>query len=139
MDDDLRWRVAIHEAGHCVAARLMGLPCGSASIVEPDPRAMFARDCGGPSIVALMAGAISEALVLGDYDEVGVEVDWERASARLERLGYFDGDDALWARTFDLLREHVDVIERVATKLFHAGWLNGGEIDALLARYLCRT
>ena len=33
-----------------------------------------------------MAGAISEALVLGDYDEVGIVVDWERASARLERL-----------------------------------------------------
>jgi hypothetical protein len=48
---------------------------------------MFARDCGAASIVALMAGAISEALVLGDYDDVGVEVDWKRASARLERLG----------------------------------------------------
>ena len=127
-----RWRVAVHEAGHCVAARLMGLPYFGASIVEPDPHAMFARDCGAESIVALMAGAISEALVLGDYDDVGVEVDWKRASARLERLGYFDGGDALWRWTFDLLREHEDVIVRLATELFHAGWLDGDEIDALM-------
>jgi hypothetical protein len=132
MDDDLRWRVSIHEAGHCVAARLMGLPCGSASIVEPDPHAMFARDCGAPSICALMAGAVSEALVLGDYDDVGVEVDWEHASARFERLGYFDGGDALWAWTFDLLREHADVIERVAAALMDARSLSGDEIDALV-------
>jgi hypothetical protein len=131
-DDDLRWRVAIHEAGHCVAARLMGLPCGSASIVAPDPHAMFARDCGAESIVALMAGAISEALVLGDFDDVGVEVDWKRASARLERLGYFDGGDALWTYTTALLEPHVDVIERLATELFHAGWLDGDAIDAVL-------
>ena len=70
--------------------------------------------------------------MLGDYDEVGVEVDWERASARLERLGYFDGGDALWRWTFDLLREHEDVIVRLATELFHAGWLDGDEIDALM-------
>ena len=131
MDDVLRWRVSIHEAGHCVAARLMGLPCGSASIVEPDPHAMFARDCGGESIVALMAGAVSEALVHGDYDEVGVEVDWERASALMDALGHDDGD-ALWAWTFDLLEPHVGVIERLATKLFHAGWLDGDAIDAVL-------
>ena len=65
----------------------MGLPYFGASIVEPDPHAMFARDCGAHSIVALMAGALAESLVLGDYDPVGVEVDWERASARLEELG----------------------------------------------------
>jgi hypothetical protein len=74
-----RWRVAVHEAGHYVAARLMGLPYGGASVVEPDPHAMFARDCGVHSVVALMAGAISEALVIGGYDSVGVTV-WSRCS-----------------------------------------------------------
>jgi hypothetical protein len=93
---------------------------------------MFARDCGGESIVALMAGAISEARVLGDYDEVGVEVDWERASALLDALGHDDGGDALWAWTFDLLEPHEGVIVRLATKLFHAGWLSGAAIDALV-------
>ena len=111
----------------------MGLPCGSASIVEPDPRAMFARDCGGPSIVALMAGAISEALVLGDYDDVGVEVDWKRASVRLERLGCDDDDARLWWRyTTALLEPHVDVIVRLAGALMDPRLLSGDEIDALV-------
>lgn len=61
----LGWRVAVHEAGHCVAARLMGLPVVGASI-EP-AFCDFPDDLGAPSICALMAGAISEALVLGDY------------------------------------------------------------------------
>jgi hypothetical protein len=140
VDDDLRWRVSIHEAGHCVAARLMGLPCGSATIVAPDPHAMFARDCGAPSIIALLSGAIAESLLLGDYDDVGVEVDWERASARPDALGC-DGDDAelWWCYTASLLEEHRGLIERLATELFHAGWLSGYQIDALLAQYLCRS
>jgi hypothetical protein len=33
------------------------------SIVEPDPHAMFARDCGGESIVVLMAGACGEGVM----------------------------------------------------------------------------
>jgi hypothetical protein len=71
--------------------------------------------------------------VLGDYDDVGVEVDWKRASARLERLGC-DDDDALlwWCYTGEMLLPHVDVIVRLATALFHAGSLSGDEIDALL-------
>jgi hypothetical protein len=82
---------------------------------------MFARDCGAESIVALMAGAISEALVLGDYDDVGVEVDWERASARLEELGVVDGGEALWRWTFDLsavgLARSCDLSRRVSPKV----------------------
>ena len=120
MDDDLAWRAAIHEAGHLVGAKRMGLPCGGGRL-DP-PVAYFPIDCGVESVVALMSGAIGESLILGDYDEVGVEVDWARVCARLERLGYFDGGDALWAWTFDLMREHEGLIVRLATKLFHAGW-----------------
>jgi hypothetical protein len=120
MDDDLAWRAAIHEAGHLVGAKRMGLP------------AYFPIDCGVESVVALMSGAIGESLILGDYDEVGVEVDWARVCARLERLGYFDGGDALWAWTFDLMREHEGVIVRVAAALMGTRWLDGDEIDALM-------
>jgi hypothetical protein len=132
MDDDLRWRIAVHEAGHSVAARLMGLPCGAAS-VWPDPLAEFSRSCGEHSVVALMAGAVAESLVLGDYDEIGVMVDWRRASARVVDLGHFDGGAALWAWTFDFLAPHQRLIERVATELMDAPWLSGDQIDALLA------
>jgi hypothetical protein len=33
-----------------------------------------------------------------------------------------------------LMLEHLDVLEAVATELFHAGWLDGDEIDAVLAQ-----
>ena len=129
--DDRAWRVAVHEAGHSVAARLMGLPCGGASC-WPDPFAEFSRSCGEHSVVALMAGAVAESLVLGDYDEVGVMVDWDNASARLLDLGHFDGGDALWLWTFEFLAPHQRLIERLAAKLFHARSLSGDEIDALV-------
>ena len=40
------WRVAVHEARHAVAGRLMGLRCGAAIIVEPFAKAVFDCDCG---------------------------------------------------------------------------------------------
>jgi hypothetical protein len=139
MADRRAWRIAVHEAGHCVAGRLLGLPCGGASVELDFPHAMFARDCGSHSVCALMAGAIAETLVFGDYDRIGVEVDWKRASARMEELGVDDGGEALWAYTTELLAPHVGLIVRVSTALMDAQWLDGGEIDALLAQYLSRS
>jgi hypothetical protein len=63
---------------------------------------------------------------------LGSSVDWERASALLDALGHDDGGDALWAWTFDFLAPHLRLIERLAIKLFHARWLSGDEIDALV-------
>jgi hypothetical protein len=40
---------------------------------------MFARDCGAESIVALMAGACGEGVMLGDYDRIGCKTDCSRA------------------------------------------------------------
>jgi hypothetical protein len=131
--DDYRWRVSIHEAGHAVCARLAGLPCGGASAAEGLAFAGFPRDCGERSICALMAGAAAEVAVFGDHHPYGLKVDRERAWARLMRLGYDDGGDELWGWTVDLMREHRDAIIRVATQLFHARWLSGDEIDALIA------
>lgn len=91
MDARTRWRIAIHEAAVC--ARLLRLPCAGGASVWPDPHAVFPDDCGWASISALMAGAISEAVVLGDYDPSVIRHDW----ARLMQLGLGDGEiDALW-------------------------------------------
>ena len=38
----------------------------------------------------------------------------------------------MWRWTLDLLREHEDLIERVAAALMGARWLSGDEIDALV-------
>jgi hypothetical protein len=52
-------RISAHEAGHCVAARLLRLPnCGGASVVEPHAGAVFAADHGAASICALLAGGV---------------------------------------------------------------------------------
>ena len=40
----------------------------------------------------------------------------------------------LWGWTIDLLREHEDLIVRLATELWDAQTLDGDEIDALIAR-----
>ena len=85
-------------------------------------------------MVALLAGAVAESLVLGGYDEIGVMVDWDNASALLVDLGHFDGGDALWAWTFDLMAEHRGLIVRLASALMDARSLSGDEIDALLAQ-----
>ena len=52
-DAKLAWRIALHEAGHSVAARLMGLPVNAASAKLHDAYADFPDDCGMHSIVAL--------------------------------------------------------------------------------------
>jgi hypothetical protein len=127
-----RWRIAVHEAGHIVAARLMGLPVVAASAEPGDAYADFSDRCGVHSIVALMAGAISERLVLGGNDEHGVSDDCARWTRLMDDAGY--DDEASWAWTFALLAQHVDVIERVAAALMDAQTLDQGEIDALLAK-----
>jgi hypothetical protein len=130
-----RWRVCLHEAGHCVAARLMGLPVSAASAELDDAYADFLDDCGARSIVALMAGAIAESLVLGDYDRHGVADDGARWTALMDEqriVGRYD--DALWAFTFDLMRPHEDLIERVAIELMAAQTLDCDAIDALIAQ-----
>jgi ATP-dependent Zn protease len=131
-DAKLAWRIALHEAGHCVAARLMGLPVSGASVEPDNAYADFPDRCGVHSIVALMAGAISERLVLGGNDEHGASDDCARWTRLMDDAGY--DDEALWAWTFALLAQHVDVIERVAAALLHAQTLDQAEIDALIAQ-----
>ena len=113
----------------------MGLPgCGGASAVEPNAYAVFPHGCGAHSIVALMAGACAEQLVLGAYDNVGVTDDWRLVTALMDGMGVSDGGEALWTYTNELLVLYEDLIVRVAAELMHARSLDGGEIDALLAQ-----
>jgi hypothetical protein len=131
--DELAWHIAVHESGHAVAARLMGLPgCGGAS-AEPDGAyAVFPGDCGAHSVAALMAGACAEAIVLGDFDPHGLAVDRELAAAEMECVGVVDGGETLWEFTFDLLAPYETLITSLAAELWRAGSLDGGEIDAVM-------
>jgi len=131
--DERAWRVAIHESGHAIASRLMGLPgCGGASVEPNDAYAVFPDDCGAHSVCALMAGACAEAIVLGDFDPAGFTVDRELAAAEMECVGVVDGGEALWEFTFDLLAPYENLITSLAAELWRAGSLDGGEIDAVM-------
>ena len=113
----------------------MGLPdCGGASAVEPDAYAVFPHGCGAHIIVALMAGACAEQLVLGAYDNVGVTDDWRLVTALMDGMGVSDGGEALWTYTNELLAPHQGLIVRLADALLHAQTLNGDAIDALIAQ-----
>jgi hypothetical protein len=134
---DRDWRIAIHEAGHVVIARVLGLPdCGEASVIEPDAHALFCLDHGAPSICALFAGAAAEVELIGDHDAEGCGIDMERAREHLEDLGYTDGGSALWAYTLDLVHDvrHRSLIACVASKLRRAQMLDGAALDEIVAR-----
>ena len=126
-------RIALHEAAHAVIARKLRLPnCGEASIDETDAHAHFPIDCGPASVVALMAGAASEVVEFGDYDRIGVRVDQERWTERLDRYGCEEA--ALWKRTLVLVRQHFGCINWVAVHLQYAQTLDGPAIDDIVRR-----
>ena len=81
-----------------------------------------------------MAGSVGEEIILGGYTVAGRD-DWSRAEAELGDMGC-DDDDALirWCYTRLLMEEHSDAVVRLARALMDAGWLDGDEIDALLAQ-----
>jgi len=129
----LTQRIAVHESGHAIVARLLSLPgCGGAFLAPP--HAIFPTNHGAASICALMGGAIAEVLHFGDYDRVGITIDWKRASRRLRRLGYTDNGQALWTYTFGLLHPYAGLVKLVAAKLERARMLDGATVDALVFR-----
>jgi hypothetical protein len=75
--DDDRWRACIHESGHAVGARLLGVPLGYVCL-EPRPQADFSHKVGVASVCAIMGGGAAERLVFGDL--VGVVTDRRHAA-----------------------------------------------------------
>jgi hypothetical protein len=129
MDDDLRWRACVHETGHAVGARLLGVPLGYVWL-EPSPQADFSHKRGAASVCAIMAGGAAERLVFGDF--IGIRTDRRNAAAIMDELGVDDGGAALWAWTCAFLAPHLDLIFRVANVLWDLKALDGCEIDALM-------
>jgi len=104
----------LHEAGHAVVGRVLGLVCGEVTLATPDglghahvePRWRWReREYGAPKqlaeafAVALYAGAESERVILGISEPDGDGVDQERATGELARHvrvpgARFVGDDA---------------------------------------------
>ena len=159
-ENDSKYKTAIHEAGHAVVARALGIPVGEVSIKETpgkscghsnfdDPRFSWERGSGPKAkaannfAVALYAGAEAERHIALS-DEVGDGPDCERATACLAWAGAvrgatFVGDDVfdrhearLRRRAVEFVRLHRSAIEAVAALLLQKRTLAGDEIDAVL-------
>ena len=147
---DRRRHTAIHEAGHAIVGRVLGLDCGSVTI-QADRAAMEAghaiihdpwvtlarwerigrfrgeqeRSAFRARIMAHMAGAEAEVAVLGAC-QGGDGHDRAEIAAMLDSMGA-DDDGRQEARlrqaTRQLLRRHVGKIERLARALLAYGTL----------------
>lgn len=134
IDAAREWRRAVHEAGHAVAARLLGLPnCGDACVEPGDAHARFPCDDGDKSVVALMAGSCAELEIFGDYDRAGCRADAGRVGARMA----FGDHSALWHYTIDhMVKPHVGLISFIAHRLACERVLEGPVIDGIFADWV---
>ena len=132
--DRLRLEVAIHEAGHAVLARALGLRSGRATLRDHDggARAYFIPGDSIDGVLAVLGGRAASLELLGVADEFGLLmadkfVQREPWYARIVRR-------QLIAQARDLVRKHRDAVERVADALLDRGTLTGREIDRLVFR-----
>ncbi len=158
---DVRLHTAIHEAGHAVIGRVLGLPCGEVTIIGEsehelghaivdDPIHTWERGDGSrralveKSCISLYAGAEAERVLLGNAgDHVGDGPDFSKARSLIMILGVRGAHvgDEVWERYEARLRRqsnllvllHRHKIERVARALLERGTLQGDDIDAIIA------
>jgi hypothetical protein len=142
---------AIHEAGHAIIARILGVPARRASIApegdsfgfaetaDPDTcRAVWASQgrvrpyhyANDACCLVSMSGVISERIILGvdcgghsfDIDDIARYIEIDPRPSRVARL--------VNATTM-LVERHRARIERLAALLSACGTLSGGEIDRM--------
>jgi ATP-dependent Zn protease len=158
--NDRKRESAVHEAGHAVIARALGIPAGEVTIqptvdslghsVFADPRFDWRRGDGSKAkaantfVVALFAGAEAERILLKSQ-VVGDGVDQERATACLAWAGavrgasfvgdeHFDRHEAkLRKKSVELVLKYRPQIELLADALMERETLTGEEVDALLS------
>jgi hypothetical protein len=152
MVDESR-RTAIHEAGHAVIGRILGMVCGHATIraehdssghaVTEDPwstvsaweRAGKFRDEASVwrgRIMTFQAGSATEIEILGACGG-GDEDDRYQISLMAEPYGRAEDKlEALRRHTHRLIRRHRVAIERVANALIDRKRLGARQLDALV-------
>jgi cell division protease FtsH len=155
--DNLKRRIAVHEAGHAVIGRALGLPVGQVTIREnedargraqiSDPIATWRRGDGPRAklansfVVMLFAGGEAERILLRGPSELDGN-DCRRATACLAEAGavpgasvgdeHFDRHEAsLRRRATTLVRQHRSRIEQLAEALVERETLTSLEVDAL--------
>ncbi|MEW6490302.1 MAG: hypothetical protein AB1578_20630 [Thermodesulfobacteriota bacterium] len=115
-----RWRIAVHEAGHEIAARVLGVPVSVAARFTADGGAMetgFPADARDLAVVAL-AGPCAEAMLAGGVRE-DAEAAWKGDVDMVAALLDLTGADVLplLERADELVAEHRSRIVARAWKL----------------------
>lgn len=146
---------AYHEAGHAVIGRVLGLPCGLATIVPdhdssghaltPTPEETLSaweregklRDM--PStivgrIISVMAGAEAEIAILGK-SSVGDGADRREIAMMLDAIGQRSLESAMRKKTAALVRRHHELIEKVAQALLAHETLDAEAINAIVEHH----
>jgi hypothetical protein len=134
--------VAIHESGHSVVARVLGLSAGRATLCDHDgvARAYFSNGGGIASVLAILAGRAATEVLLRCADDYGCSGDDAKALELLMAGGFIEREPR-YARIVRrqclddakcLIRKHRAAVERVAGNLLLNGTLSAGEIDRLM-------
>ena len=154
------WRTAIHEAGHAVIGRVLGMACGKVTIV-PNPsddsgghaithdqwvtakawkeRGKVGRDMASVfrgRIMTYMAAAEAEIVCIGrclggDGHDRG-QIELMRGEAAAPNDDWDRYERRLRAKTRALVRRHRDKIEHLAKKLIEWRTVSGRNVDRLL-------
>jgi len=136
-------RTSVHEAGHSVIARLLGLDCGGASIVSTENRSGYSHintkfASPAQACIVSMAGPAAERELLRRHglptdDTAFDKYDQHRIAVLIDRHRLNDTDVARFERMArDLVQQHYDSIRRVAAALRKYRLLGASEIDKLL-------
>jgi hypothetical protein len=131
---DTRRIAAVHEAGHSVVARKLGLAGGRAMIGDDGSgRAEYAEDKSLCYALATLAARAAEYTVLGVIDADGCRGDDKSVAQQLAARGFAQGlRTAMFLHACKLVRRYKYSIEIVAQALLDRGELSGPEIDQLL-------
>jgi len=153
------WWTAVHEAGHAVIGRVLGLKCGKVTIV-PDFREKTSgvatvhgqwktyeawekrgkyRDISSVyrgRIIMLMAGAEAEIVCTGrcrggdDHDRLQIAITMEEVAIPNDDLQRYE--QRLRIKTSALIRRHLRKIEHLAKALVEHRTISGRDVDRLL-------
>jgi ATP-dependent Zn protease len=141
-DQDSRIEIALHEAGHAVIARVVGLIGDRATIVPKGTargKAWWADDSGIKSVLACLAGRAATEVILGYASDEGCSRDDAEAMALIRTPDWRREEwycrkvrDDLLAQARKLIRQNRGAVEAVAHYLIERGELTGDEIDRLI-------